>query len=461
MKKFKRFVCVSALLTVFCLSMSGCGKMTIEKLMTNMDEAMAGKAIAYSEVGMDMTASMGMSVMGMDMSMDMVMNMDMDMWTSEDPIKSYMEGTMHMEVLEQEIDSDMEIYMEENGDVLSSYTYSGMDDSWSYSEEEFDREEYLAMNDVSHLPMEDRFADAVLDEETVEINGREAYVLHITCTGDDMNSLMDKVGGSVMNSSEYSDLSFDGLSVPAVYYVDTETFLPIQIELDMEGMDTLINDMLEKELGSLGSDSGSKGLRGDDDTSSLTSSLDDVDVNITEITFHMTLNNISFDPQDVPSVPEDIKESLSFDNALEDVGVSINDSTYVLKNDDCAIKVVIPDDYTDMDSDEDTLSFYKGDYSAFIEYMLVTDDEIEYFEEDLKDYYGDSYEAENVQADLGTASVYWIEEDGYNLICILLPLDNCTLFSSAMDFEGCWSNGKEAATDLLSGVGELTYKDLQ
>lgn len=461
MKKFKRSVCVSALLTVFCLSISGCGKMTIEKLMTNMDEAMAGKAIAYSEVGMDMTASMGMSVMGMDMSMDMVMNMDMDMWTSEDPIKSYMEGTMHMEVLEQEIDSDMEIYMEENGDVLSTYTYSGMDDSWSYSEEEFDREEYLAMNDVSHFPMEDRFSDAVLDEETVEINGREAYVLHITCTGDDMNSLMDKVGGSVMNSSEYSDLSFDGLSVPAVYYVDTETFLPIQIELDMEGMDTLINDMLEKELGSLGSDSGSKGLRGDDDTSSLTSSLDDVDVNITEITFHMTLSNISFDPQDVPSVPEDVKESLSFDNALEDVGVSINDSTYVLKNDDCAIKVVIPDDYTDMDSGEDTLSFYKGDYSAFIEYMLVTDDEIEYFEEDLKDYYGDSYEAENVQADLGTASVYWIEEDGYNLICILLPLDNCTLFSSAMDFEGCWSNGKEAATDLLSGVGELTYKDLQ
>ena len=101
--------------------------MTIEKLMENMNESMADKTVTYSEVDMEMGGSYEMNVMGMDMSMDMLLNMDVEMWTSDNPVKTYMEGSMNIEMMDESIDSEIKSYMEEDGDLLVSYTYTGMD----------------------------------------------------------------------------------------------------------------------------------------------------------------------------------------------------------------------------------------------------------------------------------------------------------------------------------------------
>lgn len=469
MRSFKHIVITTALLTTFCMCLSGCGKMTIEKLMENMNKSMADKTVTYSEVAMEMGGSYEMNVMGMDMSMDMLLNMDVEMWTSDNPVKTYMEGSMNIEMMDESIDSEIKSYMEEDGDLLVSYTYTGMDDSWTYSEEEFDAEEYQTMSSISTLPMEERFSDATLDEETIELNGREVYVLRLTCTGEDLDALMSELGGSMLGSSDYGDISFGSLSVPAVYYVDAETFLPVQMELEIEGMDKIVNQMLEEELGisSGTSDNNAKGLRGENDSSDSDDSSDyedflseDMEFTIGDCYCHMVLSNLSFDPQEVPSVPDEVKESLTYDSLLEDVSLTLPDGSYVLKYDNYALKVSIPDDYSDMGSDEESLSFCDDDESAFIGYVLLTEDEVSDPGAEMKSLF-DTSKPENILTDLGAAKIYCMEEEDYRFTMASIPMDDYTLFISVIEFEGNWPDAKSAIAEVVSWVSEVTYEDLK
>lgn len=470
MKKFtKRFTVTAALLGAACISMSGCGKMTAEKLLPKIDEAVDGRTMTFAECVMDLGMTFDISEDGTDASMDMAIDMDIDMWMNEDPVKSYCEGTVGMDMMGFDFDTEMRAYMMEDGDVMATYMYSDMTEEWEYSEEEFDKEEYKEMNEVSTLPMTERFSDVTLDEETTELNGREVYVLRINCTGEDLEALMGQYNNAMLESAGLGDVSLKGLKIPAVYYIDKETFLPVKMELSIEGMAEMMNEMLGVDSGS--SDD-SKGLRGEED--SMASMLGDINMSVEEITCTIALDNISYDPQSVPTVTDEIIESVKnadeepsyeddfFTDDFEDDDFDWEDETdylepladgsynMTLDGYDVSINVPVPEGYEDWgDQYPDMIMYGSSNYDSYVYYEL--------YDQDMYDTYLDSYSTMNsttMSSALGEAEVYWEADEYGTYYYAFVKVSDCYVSVTLMDMDGQYLDAETSLQPMLDILSE-------
>jgi hypothetical protein len=89
--------------------------------------------------------------------------------------------------------------------------------------------------------------DLNLAKEIQKIDDKETYVLSFSVSGD----YMAKQG---MDMEQLMGLGVDmsDISFPMTMYIDTESFLPVRVTIDMESMSDMIDQMMAESMGDMG-----------------------------------------------------------------------------------------------------------------------------------------------------------------------------------------------------------------
>lgn len=252
MKKALALVLVFAMLFV----VAGCGNkddggskadLTAREVADKMVEAMSKVESVQNDVTFKMDINMSMEAEGT--SFDMAMKMDMDMQTisSTNPIAAYAKTVMVMDYMGESETQTTETYLvEEDGEYV---TYSLFDDYWSRSVADEDEKNQLVNGaDYSYLK-EIKDEDLDLAKKTEEVDGKNTYVLSVSVSGEYLANqgmdMEDMMGMGV----DMTDISF-----PMTMYIDTESFLPVRVTIDMSSMSDMIDQLMAESMGELGAD---------------------------------------------------------------------------------------------------------------------------------------------------------------------------------------------------------------
>ena len=128
-----------------------------------------------------------------------------------------------------------------------------------------------------------------LAEATRNLGGKEVYVLDSALPADDiLKAIATPIGEIALEN-----MSVTGLELQVTHYVDAVTFLPVQIEIQYQGIGAAMGDLFSKYAGRI-----SGGL------------MSSVDVEVT--TYRETLSNLVYEAVNVPCVPaEGVQNSKS------------------------------------------------------------------------------------------------------------------------------------------------------
>lgn len=126
----------------------------------------------------------------------------------------------------------LEAYLVQDGDTLKAY--AATDGEWTYSESEVESD--TAMDSMNQLL--DDGMDWVLEEDTEEVGGTEAYVLTAALSGEELLQIAQEAAGAsgedvdLDSLLEETGVDFSKLNLDLVWYVDQEERTPLGMELD-------------------------------------------------------------------------------------------------------------------------------------------------------------------------------------------------------------------------------------
>lgn len=246
MMKIRKAAALLLALTIM-LAFSGCGKMTAVKLAVKMAAAIAESPMTSEKMEMDFDMSIGAQGITMDMEMDMVFDMVMAM----DPYRAYMDMEVGMNLLGQNVTQTMQTYVQAEDGTVTTYTYSDSLDYWTKTVVDVSEDEMTSQQSSYDWLAAKPVEELTLAEQTQTIGEQEVYVLSCTVTGGEMQKMLNSMTSvqDTLEEAGMSGLDMSALTVPAVFYVDTKTFLPVQIELEIQGMDEMMAGMMEQILG--------------------------------------------------------------------------------------------------------------------------------------------------------------------------------------------------------------------
>ena len=250
MKKALALVLVFAMLFV----VAGCGNkdnggskadLTAREVSDKMIEAMSKVESIQNDVTFKMDINMAISADGESLDMGMAMDMDMQTISSTNPVAAYSKAVMVMDYMGESETQTTETYLvEEDGEYV---TYTLSDDYWSRSVVDAEEKDQLVNGvDYSYLK-ELKDEELNLAKEIQKIDDKETYVLSFSVSGD----YMAKQG---MDMEELMGLGVDmsDISFPMTMYIDTESFLPVRVTIDMESMSDMIDQMMAESMGDMG-----------------------------------------------------------------------------------------------------------------------------------------------------------------------------------------------------------------
>ena len=189
---------------------------------------------------------------------------DFDMAATLDPFAMKMEGGVDMSFFGQNQSMKLKTYgvTNENG-ALDTYTYA--EDSatgegeWTHTTDS--SIDYKQLISLSQSFTVSDYADWGLNfelaPEAADVDGKECYLLTAVVDKDSLNTLINKtseLAGEDLSSDE--DVSaalayLDGISMKLQYYVDTTTYLPVSMHVDLNDSDlTNLNALLAGTLAS-------------------------------------------------------------------------------------------------------------------------------------------------------------------------------------------------------------------
>lgn len=130
--------------------------------------------------------------------------------------------------------------------IFAIYSHSGTSGQWSKTDIDssvIDSLFRLITEAAETSESEESTEGITLDEESASLNGRDVYVLHVDSSSQAdseafltaMESILPQFGSS------FSTESLDSIKGSTVMYIDQETFLPVQMECTIEGMDELFS----------------------------------------------------------------------------------------------------------------------------------------------------------------------------------------------------------------------------
>lgn len=346
MKRLLVFVLLLGLL------LTGCGTpepteppteppMTAERLVQEMLTATAANPITTSTVDMEM----GITVSAKGVTMEMGMDMTSVNMTSLEPYAGYAELTMTMDILgEQTTQITRQYMMEQDGDVVS---YMNVDGTNTWDKVVLDMDMDQLMQESQDYQYLTQSADALhLDEVTQQLDDQEVYVLRIDLQGPQMQEALQSMG-TLQDLLVDTGMEFDfsALTVPTVYYIDAQTYLPVRMEMDIQGMGEMMTGMIGSLLG---------------DTAA--------GMEIEIPTFKAVYREIGYGPAEIPAVPAEGRLKADQASFNPDQG----DGTYIIQESGSAVKITCPEGWTATEMGYDNLTLEKDDGTQMVTYNMWT-----------------------------------------------------------------------------------------
>lgn len=440
------------------LSLTACGGMTVEKLLVEMDDAIAGKTMSQASMALEVVASMTTA----GETSDMEIALEADVMTSTEPRAAFIDMEIDSTTAGAKTNETMQLYLQEEDGEMVNYIHTDSLDMWTKAEmsmsvEDFDSSFSNPEGEPAALP-----EDLTLAEETQIVENRETYVLDATLSGENLQATADEMPelDEALSQLGMSDIDFDftSISAPISIYVDTETYMPLRMEMEIQGMNELVNGIIDSIMGSMMSgltgleDAGDLGI----DMSELEAEMGEMDIEVDVTTAKIVINNISYDAVEVPAVPEDGKimaEQLSFN---PDQG----DGTYVIQEGGYAVRISAPEGWTAYDMSYDYLTYAADDGMQEATYMMYTDMTSDDFAYYVEEFYVPSYTAEGAYVSHGAGSkigefeTMYIEcGDGINVYFAWAPVgDNGWVDIELFDYEG--NDLETALTPMIEAIEE-------
>ncbi len=386
-------------------------ELSVKEIVDNMIEAFQGKTITEAELLMDM--DFGIEVQGVSMEMETAMEGRVKV--SMEPYKAYTELTINANVFgETESVSSVSYMVEEDGKL---YTYMNSDETgWTKMDSGMDKEDLEQALEYGFDWLKEKGEDEFsLDEETHVINDRNAYKVSLVLTGNEMQKAMGNMYGAneLFADSGLDEIDMSLINTPCSYYVDTENFSILKIEMDIEGMDKLLMDTYANMEGA-----------------------EEMDINVSMDKCHMVYDKVSYDPVEVPELPEEalaLNETEGADEAISD-----EEDVYILEAGDNVVNVKCQDGWKFYSQDDEMLIFTDNSQKISVIYSLYagvdSEDVLKHVEEseipDLKDmdvYVShekvdvvDGYETVLIHTTLGISTFSWVPvgEDGMLYVVI-------------------------------------------
>ena len=386
-------------------------ELPVKEVVDNMIEAFQGKTITEAELLMDM--DFGIEVQGV--SMEMETSIEGKIKVSLEPYKAYTELTINANAFGQsESVSSISYIVEEDGKI---YNYTNSDEAgWTKMDSGMDATDVEQALEYGFDWMREKGEDEFsLDEEPHVINGRNAYKVSLVLNGNEMQQAMGNMYGTnkLFADSGLGEIDMSLINTPCSYYVDTENFSILKIEMDIEGMDKLLMDTYANMEGA-----------------------EEMDINVSIDKCHMVYDKVSYDPVEVPEVPE---EALALNESEEiEENISEEENVYLLEEGDNVVKVTCLDGWKFYSQDEDMLIFTDDSQKISVIYSLyegvTSEDVLKHVEEseipDIKDmdvYVShekvevvDGYETVLIHTTLGISTFSWVPvgEDGMLYVVI-------------------------------------------
>lgn len=205
----------------------GSGEVTAESLLKDVQKN------SNDAKSMDMQMIMDMTMTSEDLGGSMDMSLDMDMKTTMDPIACSMIGTMSM--LGQSL--DMEMYMIVDGDEVT--TYVGLLGQWMKETADYDSSTDLI--DTTAADLSACLDKLTLAEETEDVDGKEAYIITGTITGDVMEDILGSTE-ELLDSMTDSGMDMSQFSVDLKYAIGKDDKLPVYMDMTFNGMEGVVDD---------------------------------------------------------------------------------------------------------------------------------------------------------------------------------------------------------------------------
>lgn len=414
------------------LTLTSCGKMNTKKLAAKASEAMNGKQITQSTLILDM--EMEISLNGI--STKMTMNGTTDTKLSLSPYSGYSETKMDISMAEELSTVSSQTYVLEEDSAPVSYTHTDEDNSWNKQTLENLPEPSSTTDTFAEWTAHKAPEDLTLAEETETLNGQEVYVLTATLSGKEMQTALNSIGSAdeILSDSDLDEDTLSSSDVPVTYYLDTETFLPVQMKLDLQNVSALVNSLISE-------------LTDDKDTNP--------DIQITR--FNVTINNIAFDPVTIPQVPKEgvIIGSQDSYNPLQ------KDGSYVIQESGDAVRIsVSAADWAADDMGYDSVILHSIDQTQSVTYTMYTGVNGMAFYTHLERTDAlpllnqGTYEGHGHGAAIDDYETAWVKStDGTNMYYAWKPVGNAYLYVKMID--GNHQSLENALTPLLKAVNDF------
>lgn len=125
-----KLVALTAVMTAACMLIAGCGteKVTAEELIAGAypDDM----STMTADIRLGFKAGMSLEQLGGEGTMDMGLSLDAKMESDKDT--KMIDGSASIEIFGMTIDQEMKQYVQTDGDVSTTYTYSEEDGTWTY-----------------------------------------------------------------------------------------------------------------------------------------------------------------------------------------------------------------------------------------------------------------------------------------------------------------------------------------
>lgn len=378
----KRFVALALCLVMVVGLMTGCQKPMDAKTLTQKMDEVVKNADSYA-MKMDMALEFEIAITGMTLAMGM--DMDVDVQAMTDMSKSHMDMTMAINALGQSEETKVENYMVMENGAMTSYAYSEDEDLWvkTTSNEMGDLIEQLKNTTMATDFSQFTEEQMTLAKEKETKNGKECYVLTINADGTTMEdafrtgmeSAMESLTGEQAAIMEKMD--FSALKYSMVYYVDAETFAPVEMTMELTGFGDMMSEMFAEIM--------AESMMGMDA---------EMEIAIDVPTCKLVVTDMVYGGVEVPAVPQEAIDNAVDADSVEDFedmedyeeiqNPAQADGSYLLNMDGDTVRIVLLDGWNCEMSDDEMLIAWTEDLSGYSSFILYGEMNLEDAMEDFQ-----------------------------------------------------------------------------
>ena len=320
----KKIVALVLCLVMVVGLMTGCQKaMDLNTLIKKMDEAMAAGTHTAGKIDMDLDMQLGITGMTLDIGMDLAIDMKM----ANDGSSGWVDMAMNMEVLGESQKTELEIYLNTEGEDRVTYVKESSTGVWIKTQEKAAENQSTTVK-FSEIPLE----KMTLAQEKETVNGRECYVLTMNLDGEYFQSMINStmmMGTDEATQEMLEAMDWSKLSAVMTYHVDAESFLPVQMSGEIQGLGDVMSGLMGQMLG-----------------------MEGMDMTVTAPLCKIAMTDMAYTGVEVPAVPQEAIDNAVDADALEDMVIEDTtiepqaDGSYLMSAGNVQAQVMLPEGYT-------------------------------------------------------------------------------------------------------------------